>query len=147
MPALSYKGRFVEYVEAGLKPKPKKGARIKRQTIRNFRKHQIKKGDILYHYYGMRTKWCRKLGESICKSAQAVRIDRDEVTIYDVLENEDLKFNKAHRTTRALNKFAYADGFTNWEEMRKWWVLTHGPDCFPFTGQLIKWDAMGTTPS
>lgn len=59
MAALSYKGQFVDYVEAGLQPTPKKGTRIKRQTIRNLRKHPIKVGETLHHFYGMRTKWCR----------------------------------------------------------------------------------------
>lgn len=64
MPALSYKGQFVEYVEAGLQNPPPKGKRIKRQTIRNYRKRPFKKGDILYHYFGQRSKWSRKLGIS-----------------------------------------------------------------------------------
>lgn len=61
MPALSYKGRFVEYVENGLLNRP---GRVKRQTIRNFRKHPIKEGDTLYHFYAMRTKMCKRLGDS-----------------------------------------------------------------------------------
>jgi len=139
MPSLSYKGRFVEYVEAGLQKPLPKGKRIKRQTIRNFRKHPIKPGDTLYHFYGMRTKWCRKLGESICKTSQVVRIAKTEVTVYDRLENGRLKFNRAYKGTKKLNLFAIADGFSEWTEMRMWWVVTHGAKCFPFTGNLIKW--------
>lgn len=140
MPALSYNGRFVEYVEAGLQTPRPKGKRIKRQTIRNFRKRLFKAGDRLYHYFAQRNaKLCRKLGESVCKSAQHIRISAKEVTVYDSLTNYKLKFNVAYKSTSDLNRFARADGFSNWKEMRKWWVLTHGPKCFPFTGQLIKW--------
>lgn len=129
MPSLSYKSSFVDFVEEGLKAKTGKGKRIKRQTIRNFRKVPIKKGDTLHHFYGMRTKWCRKLGTSLCKSVhqviinhRAVFIDQKEITSID-----------------DLNAFAYADGFDDWETMKRWWTLTHGEECLPFTGQLIKW--------
>jgi protein gp37 len=35
-----------------------------------------------------------------------------------------------------LNALAVADGFSCWEEMRDWFLATHG---LPFTGQLIHW--------
>jgi hypothetical protein len=129
MPALSYKGRFVDYVEAGLQPKRKKGVRIKRQSVRNFRKVPFKKGDTLYHFYGMRTKFCRRLGTSICKSVHRIIINGRAIYI-GMKEITDVE---------KLNAFAYDDGFANWEEMKRWWKLTHGPKCFPFVGQLIKW--------
>lgn len=122
MPALSYKGRFVEYVEAGLqKPRPK-GKRIKRQTVRNNRTRPIKPGDTLYHYFAQRSKWCRKLGESICKKEFGVFISNNQVTLYDRLPNGRLKFNRSYKTLRDLNRFAYADGFANWETMKRWWL-------------------------
>lgn len=40
---------------------------------------------------------------------------------------------------KTLDDFAYADGFANWREMKLWWKVTHGMNCFPFVGQLIKW--------
>jgi hypothetical protein len=133
MPSLSYKGRFVDYVEAGLNENAKPTDRIKRQTIRNFRKYPVKPGDTLYHYYAQRTKWCRKLGESICKSADQITIRANSVRIKHA--------NGVHIITNkgSLDAFAYADGFANWREMIRWWKLTHGPKCFPFTGQLIMW--------
>lgn len=133
MPALSYKGRFVEYVEAGLKPDREPGERIKKQTIRNFRKYPVKPGDTLYHYFAQRTTFCRKLGESICKSADVITIRERSVTI---------KYSSGVMVMKSkgwLDAFAYADGFANWREMKLWWKLTHGPKCFPFTGQLIMW--------
>jgi hypothetical protein len=138
MAGLSYKGRFVEYVENGLKPKPKKGDRIKRQTVRNFRKNPIKAGETLYHYYGMRTKHCKKLGESICVSVNRITIRKTSITIYDPTALPHLRHERL-TSKQHLDDFAYADGFTDWEEMRKWWLISHGPECFPFIGQLIKW--------
>jgi len=137
MPALSYKGRFVEYVEAGLKPQ-RNGKRIKRQSIRNFRKYPVKPGDTLYHYFAQRTKFCRKLGESICESAEKIIIREKSITFFSrVLGSKPVKCN--YRSLVMLDAFAIADGFENWREMKLWWKLTHGPDCFPFVGQLIKW--------
>ncbi|HEY3406451.1 MAG TPA: hypothetical protein VGK59_23850 [Ohtaekwangia sp.] len=142
MPALSYKGRFVEYVEAGLKPKPKKDERIKRQTIRNFRKIPVKKGSKLYHYFAQRSaEYSRKLGESICTSCRNVILNH-KVALVANQESGTPDWKGSYteiKTAEELDRFAYEDGFANWEEMRKWWVLTHGPDCFPFFGQLIKW--------
>lgn len=129
MPSLSYKSGFVDAVENGLRAKPKKGERIKKQSIRKFRKIPIKKGDTLYHFFGLRTKWCRRLGTSICKSVHRVIINHRVVFI----DNKELK------SVDELNAFAISDGFLDWEGMRRWWVLRHGKDCFPFVGQLIKW--------
>lgn len=135
MPALSYKSQFVEYVEAGLQTPLPKDKRIKRQTIRNFRKNPIKPGDTLYHYFAQRSKWCRKLGESKCKSAQEIIITIDSVIILN-----DNTIVCQYDDKRSLNRFAYRDGFSNWEEMRKWWVVTHQLAYNKvFTGQLIKW--------
>lgn len=129
MPSLSYKGRFVEFVEAGLQPRRKKGVRIKRQTIRQLRKVPFKKGDTLYHFYGLRTKFTRRLGTSICKNAPGITINHRVIIIG----------MKEIKSPAALDKFAYADGFENWEQMKRWWIQTHGPKCFPFNGQLITW--------
>lgn len=131
MAALSYKARFAEYVENGLKNRP---GRVKRQTIRNFRKYPIKLGERLFHYYAQRTKQCRKLGESVAKKVNVIKITTRGVTI---LQNH--QFHTQLRRLKDLNYFAILDGFDSWQEMKRWWKLTHGPDCFPFTGQLIRW--------
>lgn len=35
-------------------------------------------------------------------------------------------------------RFARADGFENWQDMRKWFAENH-PKAMPFSGLLIKW--------
>lgn len=136
MPSLSYKGRFVEYVEEGLKPKPK--GRVKRQSIRNLRKRLFKKGDTLYHFYGMRTKWCRRLGQSVCEQADLIEIKSKSIFLI-TQQNELVTVIKKITHPDKLNEFAYADGFESWSDMVRWWKITHGSKCFPFRGQLIKW--------
>ncbi len=135
MPAFSFKGQFVPKVKAGLKNKP--GG--KRQTIRNYRKHPGKVGQIAYLYFAMRTIWCTPLGEAVIKSVQDVLITEKSITVYDILDNGKLKFSRAYKSKRTLDKFAKADGFRNWETMKRWWKLTHGPDALPFRGNLYKW--------
>ena len=140
MPGLSYKGQFVEYVEAGLQKPRQKGKRIKTQTIRNIRKHPIRPGQTLYHYFAQRSKYCRKLGESICKSVHNIQITKEGVYYSACLDGRRIIAKGDFiQGQKELDKFARADGFKNWDAMRKWWVLTHGADCFPFHGQLIKW--------
>lgn len=64
MPAYSFKERFVPWVLDGTKP----------HTIRDRRKHPARVGDPLYLYYGMRTKWCRKLREEKCLKTGSIFI-------------------------------------------------------------------------
>jgi hypothetical protein len=40
---------------------------------------------------------------------------------------------------QALNEFAIADGFNNWQELVEFFESTHG---LPFTGVLIQWDKL-----
>lgn len=56
MPAYSFKERFVPMVLDGSKP----------HTIRNRRKHPARVGDPVYLFYGMRTKFCRRLRAATC---------------------------------------------------------------------------------
>jgi len=141
MPAFSYKERFVDFVEEGLRLKPRKGKRVKRCTIRNFRKHVTKKGDTLYHFFALRTKWCRRLGTSICKSNRNIIINHHAIFIakeesgYPEWKGSYQEIKKPDE----LNAFAYADGFEDWEHMKRWWIMTHGPGCFPFVGTHTQW--------
>jgi hypothetical protein len=135
MGALSFKGQFVPKVQAGLKNKPNG----KRQSIRNYRKRPLKVGETVYLYFAMRTKWCKKIGESIIKSVQDILITEKGVTVYNILSDGRLKFSRAYTSKATLDKFAKSDGFRNWETMKRWWKLTHGPEALPFRGNLYKW--------
>jgi hypothetical protein len=144
MPALSYKSNFVDYVEEGLRTMgkaPRRGRRIKRQTIRNFRRYPLKPGDKLYHYYAQRSVNSRKLGESVCRSCRNIIINHHAVLIAKAEGGyPEWKGSYTEITDeKQLDDFAYADGFANWREMKLWWKLTHGMNCFPFVGQLIQW--------
>lgn len=98
----------------------------KRQTIRALRKAgNPKAGDTLFLYTGARSRFCRKLGEAVCKVVYPIYFSQDGVAIGDGLMEPAL-----------FERFARADGFSSWQQMLDWFEETHG---LPFEGQLIKW--------
>jgi hypothetical protein len=116
MPAYSFKERFIPLIKSG----------DKTQTIRNKRKGQAKPGDTVYLYFGMRTKWCTKIGEGICTNVEEITIDK----------NGTVKINGKRLYEAQKYGLSIADGFQNWQEMLGWWRITNG---LPFTGDIIYW--------
>jgi len=151
MPAYSFKERFVPMVEEGSKP----------HTIRARRaKGFAKIGDTLYLYFGMRTKWCRKLREEKCTNVRTIIITADDIflTTYRMNDREvqlledRLKEGQPVDVSIRLddilrNTLAWCDGFrpegTTREQpgdafnlMIRFWRSTHP---LPFIGDLIDW--------
>ena len=118
MPALNYQARFAEKVASG----------EKRQTVRAMRKRPFAVGDVLYHYTGMRTKACLKLGDDICTSARPVLIDNKRRVFVDETQLPGGSVEG--------HAFATADGFDCMADMLDWFEETHG---LPFVGQVISW--------
>src|SRR5678815_1735558 len=118
MPAYSFKERFVPMILD----------KTKRQTIRKKRKGQAKPGSTVYLYFGMRTKWCRKLGEEKCTAVRDIVIKR----------NGSVFVNGRKLTNLEKDTLAYNDGFRNdtctdnpdthancFKVMFRWWNQTH----------------------
>ncbi len=116
MPLLGYKKQFADLVESGKK----------RQTIRATRKRPFKVGDRLYHYYGLRTKVCRKLLESDCLVAADIVID----------EKKNISVNDNRLSESSSEALAHGDGFSELEDFIDFFKTEHG---LPFKGQLIIW--------
>lgn len=114
----------------------------KGNTVRADRKGRqghAKPGDTVFLYFGMRTKWCRKLGEAKCSRTEPITIFADRRIL---LAGKWL-------SEAACNAFAWADGFrpdnSTMEEpgaafdlMMRFWLQTH--DSFPFKGVVIYWE-------
>lgn len=128
MPAYSFKERFVPFILNG----------TKNQTIRKKRKHQVKEGQTLYLFYGLRTNKCKKLKEVTC------------VSVFDLTINAN---GSVYRNGEKLKDsvkdlLAFEDGFRNpnnenqndkkgcFEIMFRWWKQTHE---LPFIGDIIYW--------
>lgn len=126
MPAYSFKERFVPLIKSG----------EKKQTIRSKRKYQAKPGDTLYLYYGLRTKFCKKIKETICTGVADIKI----------LANGNVYVDGYKLTNPELDFLAFNDGFRHeddpknkkgcFEIMLRWWRQTHE---LPFIGDIIYW--------
>ena len=125
MPAYSFKERFVPLILDG----------TKRQTIRKKRKGQAKIGSTLYLYFGMRTKWCKKLKETPCVDVKEIVITQDGKIF--------VGGKKLTWTQRDV--LAYNDGFRKADDntaggcfdiMFRWWSQIHE---LPFIGDIIYW--------
>ena len=119
MPAYSFKERFIPLLKSG----------EKNQTIRKKRKGQAKPGDTLYLYYGMRTKWCTKIGEAICTKVNELKIS----------VNKNVYLNGHRLSLEQKNRLAQDDGFEDYNTMFRWWNQTHE---LPFIGDIIYWEKL-----
>lgn len=108
--------------------------RWKRQTIRKKRKRLFKEGDIVYLYTGLRTKKCRKLGETFCTGVQTIKmyLNRSEPLILRWTGEDWNQLGKKESKT-----LAFDDGFKSTEEMWTWFQKTHGKEEQEF--QVIEW--------
>jgi hypothetical protein len=80
MPAFSYKERFIPFIQDGSKS----------QTIRAFRKYLVEPGQVLSHFYGMRTKHCTRIIENTpCTEVKTIFImESGSVYLAPVMEKE-----------------------------------------------------------
>ena len=93
MPAYSFKERFVPMVEDGSKD----------HTIRALRKGKsghAMPGQTCYLYYGMRTKFCRKIGEGECTQQEPILITPHNILVGDTMLDKNER-----------DRLAWRDGF------------------------------------
>jgi hypothetical protein len=129
MALLGFKKRFAGKVSTGKK----------RQTIRAFRKYPIKVGDTLHLYTALRSKYARRLRKPVtCQSVELIHIHFNNNTI--ILPEQVIS------ERYWLDRFAKADGFSNWDDMKSFWFEEHGVKkgkrkiiLTVFKGNLIKW--------
>ncbi len=118
MALLGYKAQFVDPLRSGQK----------NGTIRTVRKYPVRERERLYHYTGLRTKHAFKIGESLCITCEPITILLNSGVIVidrkiDLFSTETVDVYKGEKE---LNKFAYHDGFRTWQEMKAFWLDTHG---------------------
>lgn len=129
MKVFMFKDRFA--------PKVRDGS--KRQTIRPRRRNPLKPGDAisLRRWTGKpyRSKQ-EELGTGIVEAVEAVEI-RLGSPLPIVVKPPSPEFDYFP----CPDKFARADGFEDWNDMRQWFLETHG---LPFHGSLIRWRKGGS---
>lgn len=138
MPAYSFKEQFCEPVEEGSKLHTVRAIRVGKTR-------HAKPGETVYLYFGMRTKWCRKLAEGTCTRVQNITIGTWGIKI----DGQDLYWAERDR-------FAWSDGFRPagttqgnpgkpreaWGLMKAFFVKEHGISADPpiwFDGVIIHW--------
>lgn len=131
MPLLNFKKQFAAGVRASVDENFRVSSKVmpKRTTIRAMRKNPIKKGDNLYLYTGLRTKYAHKLGEAVCIKAESCRMRIDETGFV-------VEINNAVVSDERLTKIALSDGFKSVHEFRDFFIKEHS---MPFLGQYITW--------
>ena len=133
MAFLNFQSRFAPDVASGKK----------RQTLRARNRFEV--GRPLQLYIGMRTKKCRKLcPDVICRKLDWVVIYEKSISLatisslgsgicwFDLLADPAvLELGEG-----TANRFARADGFKDFREMREWFRETYS---LPFVGVVVYW--------
>jgi hypothetical protein len=120
MPALNFQNRFAAKIKGG----------SKRCTIRAPRKREIRVGDTLHLFTGMRTKACRKLKVAVCRQTHPIIISRGRDG------SPVIKLNHRRLTLRAALGLARCDGHATLQDFTTFFATTHG---LPFAGCLVCW--------
>lgn len=115
MPAFNYQQRFADQVQSG----------TKRSTIRRWRKRPIYIGDTLYHYTGLRTPGCHKIGNTTCIRVREIRIT----------PGGTIKIDGQVIYRESAQALAKADGFNSLADFIQFFC----PGEQDFHGQLIEW--------
>jgi hypothetical protein len=143
MVSYSFKRRFVDPIRAGLGIyEPILGLQPaivppKRQTIRAIGKRRhARPGETLQLYHAMRTKQCFEIGEARCTSTKDITIAFSKRPNDSIISIAGI----THYVGPALNDFAKLDGFSDWDDMEKFWEDEHG--LRNFEGVLIQWEPL-----
>lgn len=122
--SFNFRSQFAEAVERG----------EKLQTIRQRRKdgRVPKPGDRVTLFTGMRTAYCRRLGESVIVDCFPIHMDLEELGRRVIVSNGiRLHIGEAE-------SFAKLDGFKSALEMLEWFRQTYRP-ADAFDGFCVRW--------
>lgn len=139
MVAYSFQRRFGSPIRLGLVPGPA-GKGAKRHTVRGDRRRHAREGEEIQLYHGMRTKDCELIGKARCTETQGITIHFRKRRSSDWLRCA--RFGKIDRPD-GLDRFARADGFTDWADLRAFWADQH-PGVRDFAGVIIFWEPLPT---
>ncbi len=147
MPAYSFQERFVPLVLEGSKTHT-----IRQRRVKGF----AKPGDILYLYYGLRQKWCKKLREEICSDTRTIAITKEgNILLFEkrldvipeswgeLYKSKHHLLNEDERDLLAWNDGFRPDGSSQTSPtgcsdiMLRFWSMTHK---LPFIGDIIYWE-------
>ena len=112
----------------------------KSQTIRKSggKWENIKSGDKLTLYAGLRTNECLKLGEAEVESVTYIEIrQQDKKDVYSIKYEDNSNSSAWYKLPKKeLQKLAKADGFENVDDFFDFFKNYYGEE---FKGKIIKW--------
>lgn len=117
----NFKRQFVPHIKSGRK----------RHTIRGYRKHQDKPGNILHLYWGLRTKNADLIMRAVCSKVQDIRIEAEERGLDRLIR---VFVDGIELDSMEKQSLAWCDGFSTFAEMMNFWKGR-----LPFGGQIIHW--------
>lgn len=90
-----------------------------------------------YLYYGMRTKYCTKIKEAVCRDVKEIIISKSGIVMIEGRrlsepEKEALAVADGFRAEKAANHQSASAFYV----MLRWWKQTNG---LPFIGDIIYW--------
>jgi hypothetical protein len=145
MPAYSFQERFIPLILDGSKDHTVRKERAGRSC-------HARPGETIYLYYGMRTKWCRKIGEATCWATQEIQITDNSIFMAAYSEvgyKSGIGLGGPYWPLLDYTKdfFAWKDGFRPegstadhpegaFDLMLRFWKQTHE---LPFCGVVIYW--------
>jgi hypothetical protein len=121
VPALNFQKQFAVQIKSG----------AKRCTIRAPRKREIRAGDTLHLFTGIRTKACQKLKVAKCRRAVPIKIATDS---YD--QSPVIEVNGHVLSVPSALSLARRDGHPTLASFIAFFEAIHG---LPFAGTLISW--------
>lgn len=125
MVAYSCQKRFEAPIQQGFKT----------HTIRAVGKRRhARVGERVQLYVAMRTKHCRLIMEATCTAVQDCHLTFEGASL--------TKATVGGQSVEDLDGFAVSDGFTDADEMGKFWAKQHGLTEGIFYGLLIEWSPL-----
>lgn len=119
----NFQARFVPFIKAG----------TKKHTIRAKRARPDKPGNTLHLYQGLRTKKTKLILRAPCVKVEEITI----VKSGDLWPQYTVRIDGMMLDRSECEALARRDGFSNFQEMMKFW--TEPSNRLPFEGHIIHW--------
>lgn len=101
----------------------------KRQSIRRVGKRSFRVGERLAMYSGLRTKYCKRIGESKITAIKVLEFEKNGTLLLDgrILDRQ------------SREDFAKADGFISFDNMIGWFEKEYGDEIYSERYFVIYW--------
>lgn len=135
MPAYSFLKQFAQPIVEGTKGGTIRPTRGGGKGPRRVVGGHAWPGETLYLFTGMRTKYCRRIGDRPCLKSASISLHLGGHPRVEIHDDDDRRF---YAGASDLDKFAVFDGFPDWAALREFWAETHRAVTI-FDGWHVRW--------